>query len=67
MGAPRHLTHFAESFEVRRLIQQRSWYDRNNVLANNAATIRPERQMTEDGFEQTLQVSHSSPFSLTTG
>lgn len=67
LGAPCHLADFAKFAEVRRLIQELSQYDRIDVLANNAGTIRPERRMTEDGFEETLQINHLSPFLLTMG
>ncbi len=36
-----------------------------HVLVNNAGGIFAPRQLTEDGFERTLQVDHLAPFLLT--
>ncbi len=37
-----------------------------DVLVNNAGIIAPEREVTADGHELTLQVNHLAPFLLTT-
>jgi daunorubicin C-13 ketoreductase len=43
----------------------RDAYQRIDVLANNAGGAFPKRVITEDGFEQTIQVNHLAPFLLT--
>ena len=40
-------------------------YPRLDVLINNAGILAGERQLTEDGFEATLQVNYLSAFYLT--
>ncbi|HWR84907.1 MAG TPA: SDR family NAD(P)-dependent oxidoreductase [Rhodoglobus sp.] len=40
-------------------------YPHIDVLANNAGGLVPERALTEDGFERTIQHNHLAPFLLT--
>ncbi|WP_207453165.1 SDR family NAD(P)-dependent oxidoreductase [Herbiconiux sp. SYSU D00978] len=40
-------------------------YDRIGVLLNNAGGLVPQRALTEDGFERTIQHNHLAPFLLT--
>ena len=40
-------------------------YTRIDVLINNAGVLSPNRVITEDGFELTLQVNYLAPFLLT--
>jgi NAD(P)-dependent dehydrogenase (short-subunit alcohol dehydrogenase family) len=40
-------------------------YDRLDVLINNAGVVISKRQLTIDGFEQTLAVNYLAPFLLT--
>ncbi len=40
-------------------------FDRLHVLINNAGIFNPVKEITEDGFEKTLQVNHLSHFLLT--
>ncbi len=42
-----------------------SAYPRIDVLANNAGGAYGKRMTTADGFEQTMQINHLSPFLLT--
>lgn len=36
-----------------------------SLLVNNAGTLRPQRALTVDGFEETFAVNHLAPFLLT--
>ncbi|MFX1353477.1 MAG: SDR family NAD(P)-dependent oxidoreductase [Promethearchaeota archaeon] len=40
-------------------------YDRLDVLINNAGVFKPERSLTEEGFESTFAVNYIAPFLLT--
>jgi NAD(P)-dependent dehydrogenase (short-subunit alcohol dehydrogenase family) len=52
--------------QVRRLASEfENRYRRLHVLVNNAGTIFPEQETTEDGFETTFAVNHLAPFLLT--
>ena len=44
----------------------RDAYPRIDVLANNAGGMVPDRRLTADGFEATVQANHLAPFLLTT-
>lgn len=66
LKAPFHLADYTRLSEVKRLSEELNiFYDRIDVLANNAGGIMGERQITEDGFEKTFQVNHLAPFLLT--
>jgi NAD(P)-dependent dehydrogenase (short-subunit alcohol dehydrogenase family) len=57
------LSHFSE---VRALADQvGSLSDQLDVLINNAGILARAHRLTDDGFEETLQVNHLSPFLLT--
>ncbi len=52
--------------EVRRIASEfRERFGKLHVLVNNAGAIFPKREVTADGFEQTLALNHLSPFLLT--
>ena len=52
--------------QVRRLSETfHKRYPRLDVLINNAGILASERELTEDGFEATLQVNYLSAFLLT--
>ncbi|MGA9525112.1 MAG: SDR family oxidoreductase [Myxococcaceae bacterium] len=52
--------------EVRRIAAEfRERFGKIHVLVNNAGAIFPKREVTDDGFEQTLALNHLSPFLLT--
>jgi NAD(P)-dependent dehydrogenase (short-subunit alcohol dehydrogenase family) len=53
---------FTKLSEVRALAEQAGELD---VLLNNAGILARGRQLTGDGFEETLQVNHLAPFLLT--
>jgi len=55
------------SFAAVRAVGQalRTRYPSIAVLANNAGGTVPERRSTQDGFEETIQSNHLSPFLLT--
>ena len=40
-------------------------YDRLDILINNAGVFKPERSLTEEGFESTFAVNYIAPFLLT--
>jgi NAD(P)-dependent dehydrogenase (short-subunit alcohol dehydrogenase family) len=42
-----------------------SWYERLDVLVNNAGVFMKSREMTEEGHEMTFAVNHLAPFLLT--
>ena len=68
VGAEHHVADFARLDEVRALaatLAER--HPRIDVLANNAGGLMGPRELTEDGFERTLQVNHLAPFLLTHG
>ena len=66
LGAPFHVADFARLAEVRSLAERLAAdHARIDVLVNNAGGIMGERELTEDGFEKTLQVNHLAPFLLT--
>jgi NAD(P)-dependent dehydrogenase (short-subunit alcohol dehydrogenase family) len=66
IGAPHHLADFARLDEVRALVEElRDRYPTIDVLVNNAGGIMGRRELTDDGFEKTLQVNHLAPFLLT--
>ncbi|HUO84135.1 MAG TPA: SDR family NAD(P)-dependent oxidoreductase [Thermoanaerobaculia bacterium] len=66
IGARGFLVDFARLSEVRSLAGRLlSVYPRIDVLANNAGTVVANRQVTEDGHEETLQVNHLAGFLLT--
>ncbi|MDD9206311.1 SDR family NAD(P)-dependent oxidoreductase [Georgenia sp. 10Sc9-8] len=66
VGAPHHVADFARLSEVRDLAERLAAdHPRIDVLANNAGGIMGDRDITEDGFEKTLQVNHLGPFLLT--
>ncbi|MFX1496998.1 MAG: SDR family oxidoreductase [Promethearchaeota archaeon] len=43
----------------------KSKFDRLDVLINNAGVYKPERSITEEGFETTFAVNYMAPFLLT--
>ena len=57
-----HIADFSSFAQVRQLAEELPALD---VLVNNAGLISPERVVTEDGCELTLQVNHLSHFLLT--
>ena len=66
LGAPYLCADFTRLDEVRALAEGlRAMCQRIDVLANNAGGIMGVREITEDGFEKTLQVNHLAPFLLT--
>lgn len=65
IGAERHIADFARLSDVHDLADELAKLDRIDVLANNAGAVFGERVITEDGFEQTLQVNHLAGFLLT--
>lgn len=66
LGVEHHVADFARLAEVRTLAEVLgSAHPRIDVLANNAGGIMGARELTEDGFERTLQVNHLAPFLLT--
>ncbi len=56
-------TSFADVSRVAKALTDK--YDRIDVLVNNAGAVLPERRLTQDGNEMTLQVNHLSGFLLT--
>jgi NAD(P)-dependent dehydrogenase (short-subunit alcohol dehydrogenase family) len=57
---------FTRFDDVRALATRlRDAYSRIDVLANNAGGAYGKRATTADGFEQTIQINHLSPFLLT--
>ena len=51
---------------IRRFAQEfKRKYDRLDVLANNAGAMFNKREVTSEGFEQTLAVNYLGPFLLT--
>ncbi|MFW5470777.1 SDR family NAD(P)-dependent oxidoreductase [Knoellia sp. CPCC 206435] len=66
LGAPFHVTDFADLSQVRSLARSlQEAHPRIDVLANNAGGIMGERSLTVDGFERTFQVNHLAGFLLT--
>lgn len=65
LGAERHVADFARLSDVRDLAAELNKLERIDVLANNAGGLFREREVTEDGFEKTLQVNHLAGFLLT--
>lgn len=58
---------FTSLAAVRRLASEvRERHARLRIVVNNAGVYSPEQRLTEDGFEQTLQVQYLAPFLLTT-
>jgi NAD(P)-dependent dehydrogenase (short-subunit alcohol dehydrogenase family) len=56
---------FERLADVRALADQLlTAYPRIDVLANNAGALVPERRITADGFEATVQGNHLAPFLL---
>jgi retinol dehydrogenase-14 len=52
--------------EIRRFaLDFKSKYNRLDVLVNNAGAVFSKRQVTTEGFEQTLAVNYLAPFLLT--
>jgi NAD(P)-dependent dehydrogenase (short-subunit alcohol dehydrogenase family) len=61
-----HVADLARMDEVRRLADEvLERHPRLDVLANNAGAMFTSRQVTPDGFEQTLALNHLAPFLLT--
>jgi retinol dehydrogenase-12 len=60
------LADFASLAAVRSLAETvLSRHDRIDVLVNNAGTIAPRYQKSQDGYELTIAVNHLAPFLLT--
>lgn len=67
LGVEHHVCDFARLDQVRALAATLAdAHPSIDVLANNAGGILAERQVTEDGFEATLQINHLAPALLTT-
>ncbi|MFI5613991.1 SDR family NAD(P)-dependent oxidoreductase [Amycolatopsis sp. NPDC051903] len=67
LGVDHHVADFTRFAEVRELAAALdAAYPRIDVLVNNAGGVFGDRAKTEDGFEQTVQINHLSPFLLTT-
>ncbi len=65
-GAEHHLCDFSSLRQVRELAATlAARHPRIDVLCSNAGAIFSRREVTEDGFERTLQVNHLAPFLLT--
>lgn len=66
LGTPYYIADFAKLSEVRDLAKElRVKYPHIDVLVNNAGGIFRERELTEDGYEKTMQVNHLAHFLLT--
>jgi NAD(P)-dependent dehydrogenase (short-subunit alcohol dehydrogenase family) len=66
IGARFHFADFSRLAEVRTLADTlRSEHPQIDVLINNAGGVMGNFEVTEDGFEKTLQVNHLAPFLLT--
>lgn len=60
------LCDFASQAATRALADEvRARTDRLDILINNAGSVSPKRQLTEDGIEQTFAVNHLGYFLLT--
>lgn len=57
---------FASQAQIRRLAGEfRASHPRLDVLVNNAGSVSPSREVTEDGIERTFAVNHLGYFLLT--
>jgi NAD(P)-dependent dehydrogenase (short-subunit alcohol dehydrogenase family) len=66
LGATFHVCDFVRLDDVSRLATELSAaHPRIDVLANNAGGLRETYELTEDGFERTLQVNYLAPYLLT--
>lgn len=66
LSAPYHIADFAKLSDVRRLAKELiANHSHIDVLINNAGGIFGARQLTEDGYEKTMQVNHLAHFLLT--
>lgn len=66
LDAPYYVTDFSELDDVETLAEKLlADIPQIDVLINNAGGIMGKRQLTDDGFEKTLQVNHLAPFLLT--
>ena len=63
LDAPYYIADFTKLGEVRDLAKElRVKYPHIDVLVNNAGGIFRERELTEDGYEKTMQVKSSCSF-----
>jgi NAD(P)-dependent dehydrogenase (short-subunit alcohol dehydrogenase family) len=61
-----HLCDLAVQSDIRHCGQElTNRYDRLDVLINNAGAMFGQREITDDGLEQTLALNHVGPFLLT--
>ncbi|MEO9179565.1 MAG: SDR family oxidoreductase [Candidatus Saccharimonadales bacterium] len=66
LEAPYYIADFSKLSQVRQLAASiRQDYPKIDVLVNNAGGVFGKRQVTEDGYELTMQVNHLAHFLLT--
>lgn len=65
LSVPFHIADYSRLSEVKRLAEELRKYERIDALCNNAGGAFGDREVTEDGFEKTLQVNVLGGFLLT--